>query len=53
MTEDALVIRTGAWHATCGWTGTRYLALLYTRGTLPVQERRLLHDYAFRLPRGA
>ena len=50
-----VVVRTGAWHATCPWKGDRRLVVLYRCGewhSLPPSHRKFLHRHAFPLPAG-
>ena len=51
--RQPVVVRTGAWHATCPWQGDRRLVVLYGRGewhSLPASHRKFLQQHAFRLP---
>ena len=51
--RQPVVVRTGAWHATCPWKGDRRLVVLYGRGewqSLPASHRKFLQQHAFRLP---
>ena len=53
--RQPVVVRTGAWHATCPWKGDRRLVVLYGRGelqSLPASHRKFLQQHAFRLPAG-
>ena len=53
--RQPVVVRTGAWHATCPWKGDRRLVVLYGRGewqSLPPLHRKFLQQHALRLPAG-
>ena len=56
VSQQPVVVCTGAWHATCSWHREWPLVVLYSRGawrTLPPWDRALLHEAAFRLHAGA
>ena len=56
VSQQPVVVRTGAWHGTCSWHGERRLVVLYSCGdwrTLPPWDRAFLHEAAFRLHAGA
>ena len=56
VSQQLVVVRTGAWHAACSWHGERRLVVLYSRGdwrTLPPWDCVFLHEAAFRLRAGA
>ena len=53
--RQPVVLRTGAWHATCPWEGNRRSVVLYGCGdwqSLPPSHRDFLHQHAFRLLAG-
>ena len=56
LAQQPVVVHTGAWHGRCSWHGERQLVVLYSSGdsqTLPIWDRALLHEAAFRLYAGA
>ena len=53
--RQPVVVRTGAWHATCPWKGDRRLVVLYGRREwqcLPPSHRKFLQQHAFPLLAG-
>ena len=56
VSQLPVVVRTGAWHATCSWHGERQLVVSCSRGdwqTLLAWDRAFLHEAAFGLYAGA